>query len=214
MTSDVPGNWQGRLDRADLHENSMPREPLTLFDSWFETARAADIIEPAAMTLATIDADGTPSARIVLLKGHGTDGFRFYTNYDSRKGQALTAHPQAALVFWWELLERQIRITGGVTKLSPQLSDAYYNRRSRGSRLGAHASPQSQVIGNREQLDARLQATAARFPGDVIPRPDNWGGYMLTPDTIEFWQARHSRLHDRLRYKRDGDAWLLQRLAP
>lgn len=214
MTSDVPGNWQGRLDRADLHESNMPREPLTLFDSWFETARGADIIEPAAMTLATIDADGTPSARIVLLKGHGTDGFRFYTNYDSRKGQALTAHPQAALVFWWEALERQIRITGSVAKLAPQLSDAYYNRRSRGSRLGAHASPQSQVIGNREQLDARLQATAARFPGDVIPRPDNWGGYMLTPNTIEFWQARHSRLHDRLRYQRDGDAWLLQRLAP
>lgn len=216
--TDTPGHWQGQLDRNDLRKHNAPPEPLTLFNDWLDSARAADIIEPSAMTLATVDPDGMPSARIVLLKGHDEDGFRFYTNYNSRKGRALAAHPAAALVFWWEILERQVRITGPVDRLGPESSDSYHERRSRGSRIGAHASPQSSVIANREVLEARFDEMGQRFPDNNIPRPSHWGGYRLRPESIEFWQARHSRLHDRLRYRREHDSqtvhWTLERLAP
>lgn len=214
MTTDAPGNWQGRLDRDDLRKHNVPADPLQLFDAWLASARAANIIEPTAMTLATVDADGTPSARIVLLKGHGTDGFRFYTNYDSRKGRALAAHPAAALVFWWEVLERQVRITGAVEKLEPALSDAYYNRRPRDSRIGAHASPQSRIIANRRALQEKFATTERQLADSDVPRPAHWGGFRLLPHSIEFWQARQSRLHDRLQYQREGKTWTLQRLAP
>lgn len=212
--ADAPGNWQGRLDRGDLRKGNVPADPLTLFEAWFASAQASSIIEPAAMTLATVDTDGMPSARIVLLKGHDEDGFRFYTNYNSRKGRALAAHPVGALVFWWEPLERQVRITGDIEKLDPAWSDAYHNRRSRGSRLSACVSPQSRVVANRAELEGHFAEAEQRFPGDDIPRPSHWGGYRLVPQAIEFWQARQSRLHDRLRYRREDENWVVERLAP
>lgn len=212
--TDIPGAWQGELDRADLIEDNAPDDPLSLFADWYASAQQTGLGEPGAMTLATIDPDGRPSARIVLLKGFDASGFRFYTNYESRKGQALAAYPQAALVFWWEPLERQIRITGDVHKLDDAASDTYFARRSRGSRLGAAASPQSRVLTGRAELEQRLAEVEARFAEREVERPQNWGGYALVADSIEFWQARRNRLHDRLRYRRVGECWQLERLAP
>ncbi|MES1924277.1 pyridoxamine 5'-phosphate oxidase [Salinisphaera sp. T31B1] len=214
--ADQPSAWQGTLDRADLVESRVPADPLALFADWYDHARNSGMVEPTAMTLATVDADGNPSARIVLLKGFDIDGFRFYTNYDSRKGRALAAHPRAALVFWWERCERQVRVTGRVRKLDADTSNAYFENRSRGSRLGAHASPQSRVLAGRDELEQRLAETEARFAGRAVERPEHWGGYALVPDAIEFWQARRSRLHDRLQYVRDAhdDHWQIERLAP
>jgi len=212
--SDAPSAWQGDLDRADLVESTAPADPLALFATWYDDAQHCGLAESTAMTLATVDADGRPSARIVLLKGFDTRGFRFYTNYESAKGQALAAHPEAALVFWWEPLERQVRIQGHVSKLPGDESDAYFARRSRGSRLGAHASPQSRPLDGRDELANRVADTEARFADADVPRPSHWGGYVVTPRAIEFWQARRSRLHDRLRYiKADGD-WQIERLSP
>lgn len=211
--ADQPSAWQGELDRDDLTEQYAPADPLVLFSDWYGEAQSHGMMEPTAMTLATVDADGTPSARIVLLKGVDARGFRFYSNYHSRKGRALAANPAAALVFWWEASERQIRVTGTVTKLPSKESDAYFDNRSRGSQLGAHASPQSQVLSDRAVLSERLSDADQRFV-DQVPRPEYWGGYVLAPQSIEFWQARRSRLHDRLRYCRDGDVWHIERLAP
>lgn len=212
--NDAPSRWQGDLDRHDLTEDNVPADPIALFGDWFEAAQHTDMIEATAMTLATVDPDGQPSARIVLLKGFDADGFRFYTNYDSRKGRALAAHPVAALVFWWERLERQVRINGAVRKLDAATSDTYFARRERASRLGAHASPQSRRLSDRSELEQRLAETEERFAGREVERPEHWGGYVLEPQAIEFWQARRSRLHDRLRYYRDQNAWRLERLAP
>lgn len=212
--SDVPGRWQGELDRRDLVEANAPAEPLTLFTAWYTAAQQAPMVEPTAMTLATADNDGRPSARIVLLKGFDGDGFRFYSNYLSRKGEAMAANPFAALVFWWESLERQVRIEGRVHKLDSAASDAYFARRSRGSQLGAHASPQSRVIDGRDELERRVAETKARFADRDVERPEHWGGYALRPDRFEFWQARRSRLHDRLRYRANDRGWRLERLAP
>lgn len=212
--SDAPSGWQGRLDRRDLVKANAPADPLALFADWYAAAQHADMIEPTAMTLATVDASGRPSARIVLLKGVDAQGFRFYTNYRSRKGEALAANPHAALVFWWESLERQVRVEGSVHPLAAEVSDGYFARRSRGSRIGAHASPQSHVIADREALEQRVEEAEARFAAQDVERPAHWGGYALVPDMIEFWQARRSRLHDRLRYQRSGDGWQIDRLAP
>ncbi|PYJ09933.1 MAG: pyridoxamine 5'-phosphate oxidase [Verrucomicrobia bacterium] len=198
------------LRRADLHP-----EPLHQFGAWFAAALAADIREVNAMTLATATPDGKPSARIVLLKGFDEHGFAFFTNYDSEKGRELAANPFAALVFYWTQLERQIRITGPVEKTSREDSAAYFHSRPVGSRLGAWASKQSEVIDARQILEARLMEVSERYEGGDVPLPPHWGGYRVKPETFEFWQGRPNRLHDRFRYSRQANGtWLIDRLAP
>lgn len=199
-----------------LRKAELRADPFEQFALWFEEARAADIAEPTAMTLATASAAGHPSARMVLLKDVDAAGFIFFTNYESRKGRELAENPWAALVFWWGALERQVRIEGRVERLDPSASDLYHGRRPRGSRLSAWASPQSRVIEGRAVLEENWEAVAARFDGGEVPRPPHWGGFRLLPEAIEFWQGRPSRLHDRFRYHRAApDApWHLDRLAP
>lgn len=199
--------------RRGLDEAEAGDDPFEQFRLWFDQALAAGVPEPNAMTLATIAADGRPSARVVLLKGFDRRGFVFYTNYRSRKASDLAATGVAALVFFWPELERQIRIEGSVEQAAAAESDAYFASRPLGSRWGAWASPQSQVIAARETLDQRLAEIQERWDDDP-PRPPHWGGYRVLPDTLEFWQGRPSRLHDRLRYRLQGDAWIRERLAP
>jgi pyridoxamine 5'-phosphate oxidase len=201
-------------ERAELDEAHSASSPLAQFDHWLHEALTADLPEPTAMTLATVDPGGRPSTRVVLLKGCDARGFVWYTNYESRKAQELATNPQAALQFHWVELERVVRIEGRVEKTSTDESDAYYGTRPLDSRIGAWASPQSRVIASR----ATLVAEAARIGAKFLlapPRPPHWGGYRLVPDTFEFWQGRRSRLHDRLRYTLQADGtWLRQRLAP
>ena len=196
------------LDREDLAP-----DPIAQFLRWFEDARAGEVTEPNAMTLATVDEGGRPSARIVLLKGADARGFAFYTNLQSRKSREIAATERAALVFWWEPLQRQVRVEGRVEPVPAPEADAYFESRPRGSRLGAWASPQSEPIDSREVLDERL-ADAERQFAEAVPRPPFWGGWRVVPERVEFWQGRPSRLHDRFRYTREGDAWAVARLAP
>jgi pyridoxamine 5'-phosphate oxidase len=199
-----------------LDEHTAHADPLAQFADWFADAHAHDAIaEPNAMTLATADADGTPSARIVLLKGADPRGFVFYTNYQSRKGRALDGAGRAALVFWWPPLERQVRVEGAVARVPAEESDAYFASRPHGSRVGALVSPQSTPI-TRAELEERLDRLSRAYPeGADVPRPEGWGGYRVAPDRVEFWQGRPNRLHDRLLYTRDADgAWTRGRLAP
>jgi len=197
-----------------LIECDMCADPLAQFAKWFEQAQEADIVDVNAATLATCSTDGKPSARIVLVKGFGNMGFMFFTSYDGRKARELSSNPQAALVLFWADLERQVRIEGVVQQVSRTQSEEYHKTRPRGSQLSAWASQQSVVIKNREELETRLKDVESRFGEGDVPCPPNWGGYLLAPEVIEFWQGRPNRLHDRIRYRRDGLIWVMERLAP
>jgi pyridoxamine 5'-phosphate oxidase len=200
----------GGLSEADAGD-----DPLALFRRWFDQAEVAGLAEPNAFALATATPDGVPSVRFVLLKALDDRGFTFFTNYDSRKGRELAANPRAAMCFLWQPLERQVRVEGAVEVVTPAESDEYFARRPLGSRLGAWASPQSAVIPDREFLEARHAELMSKYPDGVVPRPANWGGYRLLPASVEFWQGRPSRLHDRVRFARRPDGtWLRERLAP
>ena len=200
---------------SGLNETDLLDTPFQQFQRWLEQAIAAKLPEPNAMTLATLSTEGKPIARMVLLKGLDEKGFVFYTNYDSAKGKQLTETDSAALVFWWAGLERQVRVEGTVEKVSSEESDAYFQSRPKASQLGAWASPQSQVIENRDVLEKRLAQLEEKYATEKVPRPPHWGGFRVIPTAIEFWQGRPSRLHDRIRYELDekGD-WFYQRLAP
>jgi pyridoxamine 5'-phosphate oxidase len=200
---------------ANLTEAEISPDPLVQFERWFEQALTAEFYEVNAMTLATVSPEGQPSARMVLLKGFDARGFVFYTNYHSRKARELAENPQVALVFWWDKLERQIRIEGRAAKIPPAESDAYFASRPRGSQLGAWVSEQSQPIAGRAVLEEQQLALEAEYAGRDIPRPAHWGGYRVEPQAFDFWQGRPSRLHDRFRYERNSaGGWDLVRLAP
>lgn len=201
---------------GELAEAAAGDDPIALFRAWIEEARGSGaVLEPNAMTLATAGPDGTPSARMVLLKEVGDDGaFVFYTNRESRKGAELAARPRAALVFWWEALERQVRVEGEVGQTTDAETAAYYATRPRESRIGAWASRQSRAVSGRPELEGQFHDADAAHPGDDVPVPPWWGGYRVVPDAVEFWQGRTGRMHDRLRYERAGDGWSRVRLQP
>ncbi len=201
-------------DSGALQEHEMAADPMEMFAWWLEEAIAGGIDEPNAMTLATATMDGKPSARVVLLKEMTAHGFAFFTNYLSRKGRELLANPQAALVFDWHPMARQVRIEGGVELLSSEESDAYYLSRPENARIGAWSSPQSRIVKDRATLDALQREVERRFAQEPLPRPDHWGGYLVRPERIEFWQGRPDRMHDRLVYEKKEEGWNLQRLAP
>lgn len=201
-------------DFEPLREEDVAADPVAQFRTWFREAEEAGVRLPETMILATASADGAPSARAVLLKGVDERGFAFFTNRESRKGRELAANPRAALVFHWPVLGRQVRVEGRVSAVDDAEAEAYFRTRPRGSRIGAWASPQSSVLASREELGRRVAEAEAAHPGDDVPLPPFWGGYRVEPEAIELWQHRESRLHDRLRYRRHGGAWLLERLAP
>ncbi|HWK79512.1 MAG TPA: pyridoxamine 5'-phosphate oxidase [Thermomicrobiales bacterium] len=203
-------------ERAELGDRAVDTDPFVQFGHWFEDARASSAIEANAMIVSTVDANGRPSARTVLLKGFDPDGFVFYTNYESRKGRELAANPHVALTFYWAALERQVRIEGRAEQVSPELSDAYFASRPPGSQVGSIASPQSAEIPDRAWLEARVASIAREVDaGASLERPSTWGGYRVVPSAIEFWQGRPDRLHDRIRFDRQEDGtWTHVRLAP
>lgn len=197
-----------------LNESEIDPDPIKQFELWFTQAQEVGGVEANAMTVATASADGVPSARMVLLKGLDERGFVFYTNYESAKGSDLAGNPQAALLFYWPQLERQVRISGRVTKVSREESEKYFHSRPLGSQIGATASRQSTVLSDRAALEAEFARLERAYSGGEVPLPDYWGGYRVHPDWLEFWQGRPSRLHDRLRYIREGTGWKVVRLSP
>lgn len=199
--------------QRSLHETDVVADPIQQFGAWWNEALASHIEEVNAMTIASVSADGTPSARIVLLKGFSQDGFVFYTNYNSHKGHDIAANNKVSLLFFWKELERQVRIDGIASKISAEQSDAYFDSRPQGSRISAMVSPQSEVIPSREFLESKVKSAESEA-GTTTVRPPHWGGYIVQPENIEFWQGRPSRLHDRIRYKRADGAWTIERLAP
>jgi pyridoxamine 5'-phosphate oxidase len=199
---------------SSLMEGDVDPDPIRQFERWFADAVSAQVVEPNAMTLATASRDGVPSARIVLLKGVDANGFVFYTDYRSRKGAELAENPLAALTFLWKEIERQVRISGAVSRVSATESEAYFRTRPAGSRLGAWASQQSAVIPTRGELEERLREVASRFADGDVPLPPHWGGFRVMPDEIEFWQGRPDRLHDRILYRRGDSGWAISRLSP
>ena len=200
--------------RDGLDESAAGDDPLTLFGRWLDEALVAQIHEPNAMALATSTIDGQPSVRVVLLKGLDNGGMIFFTNYESRKGRELEANPRAAAALLWHPLQRQVRVEGSVTRIAPADSDAYFHSRPHGSQLGAVASPQSSVVVDRAALDELQATTAEQYGAAEVPRPDNWGGYRIELESMEFWQGRVDRMHDRLLYRRSGVGWTRVRLAP
>ena len=199
---------------AGLTESAADPDPIAQFRRWFDTALAADLHEPNAMTLATATPEGRPSARIVLLKGFDERGFVFYTSYEGRKSEEIEANPRCALVFYWGELERQVRVEGRVSRIPEEESDEYFGSRPRGSQLGAWASEQSAPLTDRAELVGRLEEVTRRFEGRDVDRPEHWGGYRLTPEEVKFWQQGAGRLHDRFRYRRQGEGWAVERLSP
>jgi pyridoxamine 5'-phosphate oxidase len=197
-----------------LHKGDLDPDPFAQFARWYEAARE-EVPLADAMTVATVGDDGVPDARMVLLKGHGPGGFRFFTNYESAKAGEIDADPRGALVIYWREHDRQVRARGAIERLPAADSDAYFATRARESRLGAWASPQSRPLADRAELDARLEAVRERFAEvEDVPRPETWGGFVLRPRTIEFWQGQQARLHDRFLYSREADGWRVERLAP
>ena len=210
-----PASLRTDYRRASLDAADVDADPIRQFSAWYDAAAAAEVPEVNAMTLATVDADGRPSARIVLLRGADERGFTFYTNFRSRKGRELDARPDAALLFFWPQLERQVRIEGRVARAELAAADAYFANRPRASQVGAWASPQSEPIPDRAWLERAYGEQEARFGAAAgVPRPPHWGGYTLRPHALEFWQGRASRLHDRIVYRRAGEGWTIGRLAP
>lgn len=199
---------------AELSEKDIVKNPIAQFEKWFADAVNAEIFEPNAMTLATADKSGRPNARMVLLKGFDDAGFSFYSNYLSQKGKEIKRNPLACLVFFWGELERQVRIEGKIEKLDKETSEAYFQSRPVGSQISAIVSPQSQVINDRDLLEKKVNELTTQYEGKTIPKPAHWGGYIVKPTSIEFWQGRSSRLHDRIKYTFVNNAWKIERLAP
>ena len=202
-----------RPDLPPLRRSDLASDPIEQFSSWWERAEA-EVPLPDAICLATVDSGGAPDARMVLLKGFGAEGFRFHTNYESAKGEQLTSNPNAAIVVYWRELDRQVRVRGVVERLSAEQSDEYFLTRPPERRVGAWASPQSRPLESRDELDERVREVEERFAGEEIPRPEHWGGFRLIPETYEFWEHEENRLHDRIRYRRDGESWTVERLQP